>query len=148
MYRLADRGSLTPGKNKALTQVGAFLVIRQTGVRFGQESLSGMKENMEGVSFAGIKPKMVATSTISTNKGVNMLRIKPHQRCPVNLKYNPRKTLVYMACRAFFVRDDLNLKTAHKIHHRNNRKSTALDLASNQQRREVVSKSSVNWYRS
>ena len=40
-----------------------------------------------------------------------MLRIRPHQRCPVNLKYNPLKTLVYMACRAFFVRDDLNLES-------------------------------------
>ena len=69
MHRLADRSSLTPGKNKALTQVGAFLLIWQTGVRFGQESLSGMKENMEGVSFAGIETKMVATSTISITKG-------------------------------------------------------------------------------
>ena len=145
MHRQADRGSLTPGKNKALTQVGAFLVIRQSNVRFGQESLSGMKENMEGVSFAGIKPKMVATSSKSTNKEVNLLRIIPHQRCPVNLKHNPLKTLVYMACRAFFVRDDLNLKTAHKIHHRNIRKSTALDPVSNQQTRKVVSKNSVNW---
>lgn len=74
-----------------------------------------------------------------------MLRIRPHRRCPVNLKYDPLKTLVYMACRAFFVRDDLNLKTVHKIHHRNIRKSTALDLASNQQSRKVVSKNSVNW---
>ena len=39
-----------------------------------------------------------------------MLRIIHHQRCPVNLKYNPLKPLVYMVCRAFFVRDDLNLK--------------------------------------
>ena len=88
---------------------------------------------------------MVATSTKSTNKGVNMLRIRPQQKCPVNLKRNPLKTLVYLICRAFFVRDDLNLKTAHKIHHRNIRKSTNLDLASNQQRRKLVSKSSVNW---
>ena len=74
-----------------------------------------------------------------------MLWIRPHQRCPVNLEYNLLKTLVYLACRAFFVRDDLNLKTVHKIHHRNTRKSTALDPTSNQQSRKVVSKNSVNW---
>ena len=74
-----------------------------------------------------------------------MLRFRPQQRCPVNLKYNPLKTLVYMACRAFFVRDDLNLKTAQKTHNRNTRKSTALDPASNQQSRKVVSKCSVWW---
>jgi hypothetical protein len=104
-----------------------------------------MKENMEGVSFAGIEARIMATSTISTNKGVNMLRIILQKRCPVNLKCNPLKPLVYMACRAFFVRDDLNLKTAHKIHHRNIRKSTTLDPVSNQQIRKVVSKSSVSW---
>ena len=36
-------------------------------------------------------------------------------RCPVKSKCNPLETLLYLACRAFIVRVDLNLKSNVKI---------------------------------
>jgi hypothetical protein len=35
--------------------------------------------------------------------------------CPVKLNRNPLQSLLYLACRAFVVRDDLNLKSNMKI---------------------------------
>ena len=35
--------------------------------------------------------------------------------CPVKSKCNPLESLLYLACRTFFVRDDLNLKSNMKI---------------------------------
>ena len=43
-----------------------------------------------------------------------MVRIITLNHCPVNLKCHPLKVLLYMACRAFLVRDDLNLKSNMK----------------------------------
>jgi len=43
-----------------------------------------------------------------------MLRINTLNHCPVNLKCHLLKVLLYMACRAFLVRVDLNLKSNMK----------------------------------
>ena len=44
-----------------------------------------------------------------------MLQIITLNQCPVNLQCRPLEVLLYQACRAFFVRDDLNLKSNMKI---------------------------------
>jgi hypothetical protein len=44
-----------------------------------------------------------------------MHRINTKINCPVKSKCNPLESLLYQACRAFFVRDDLNLNSNMKI---------------------------------
>jgi hypothetical protein len=44
-------------------------------------------------------------------RGVNMHLNSTKVNCPVKAKYNPLESLLYLACRAFIVRDDLNLKS-------------------------------------
>ena len=48
-------------------------------------------------------------------EGVNMHRNSTKVNCPVKSKCNPLETLLYLACRAFIVRVDLNLKSNMKI---------------------------------
>ena len=43
-----------------------------------------------------------------------MLRIITLNQCPVNLECHPLKVLLYLACRAYLVRVDLNLKSNMK----------------------------------
>ncbi len=43
--------------------------------------------------------------------GVNMHRNSTKANCPVKLNCNPLESLLYPACRAFFERVDLNLKS-------------------------------------
>ena len=43
-----------------------------------------------------------------------MHRNSTKANCPVKLNRNPLKSLLYLACRAFFVRDDLNLESNMK----------------------------------
>ncbi len=44
-----------------------------------------------------------------------MHRNSTEVNCPVKSKYNPLESLLYLACRAFNARDDLNLKSNMKI---------------------------------
>ena len=43
-----------------------------------------------------------------------MYRNSTKVNCPVKAKCNPLESLLYLACRAFIVRDDLNLKSNMK----------------------------------
>jgi len=95
MRNQANRKPLNRVMKKALTQVGAFLVNHNV-VRFEQEWL--------GVSMIGIISKSMVA-------GVNMHRNSIKVSCPVKAKCDPLESLLYKACRAFFVRVDLNLKS-------------------------------------
>jgi hypothetical protein len=105
MQNRANRKPLNRVMKKALTQVGAFLV-NHNAVRFEQESVSALKP-YQGVSMTGITSKSMVA-------GVNMHRNSTKVYCPVKSKYNPLESLLYLACRAFFVRVDLNLKSNMK----------------------------------
>lgn len=99
MQNQADSKPLYRVMKKALTQVGAFLV-NHNAVHF--------KEYLKGVNMTGIISKSMA-------RGVNMHRNSTEVSCPVKPKCNPLESLLYLACRAFIVRDDLNLKSNMKI---------------------------------
>jgi len=99
MQNRAERKRPSQVMKKALTQVGAFLV-NHNAVHFEQEWRGG-------VSMIGIISKSMVVR-------VNMHRNSTKVNCPVKLNCNPLESLLYLACRAFFERIDLNLKSNMK----------------------------------
>ncbi len=113
MKKLDNKKRLSHLMNKALTQVGAFFVKHKT-VRFAQESQSVLKQERLEYQYRRNRGQHDRNELITNKQEGNMLQIITLNHCPVNLQCHPLKVLLHLVCRAFFVRDDLNLKSNMK----------------------------------